>query len=249
MCCCCTAKMGNTQSGTNRMVSSEEHEAQMMQLRRERDLLLLQREVHELRGNMRSTSATTSQNEISSADSDDDLYENAEQVAIEQSNSEVNTSTHSSADIANVSVTTAAADATVANNTSISERERELLSQITQMEQQVVDLRQQIEAMVMRVERLRVAEANRVNSATNSSVTTAASTSAVTSAIDMSEVRCFNCSGFGHYQSMCSRPRRPMGSCFRCGQGGHIYRNCPDRPSTSAMNVQANVSEEEENWD
>ncbi|XP_036320344.1 uncharacterized protein LOC118734759 [Rhagoletis pomonella] len=48
---------------------------------------------------------------------------------------------------------------------------------------------------------------------------------------DLSTVRCFNCSRFGHYQSSCPKPQRPVGSCFICHQLGHMHRNCPKKKS------------------
>ncbi|KAI8114805.1 Gag polyprotein [Lucilia cuprina] len=32
------------------------------------------------------------------------------------------------------------------------------------------------------------------------------------------EVRCFNCSQFGHFRNQCSKPLRVKGSCFKCGE-------------------------------
>ncbi|XP_041770901.1 uncharacterized protein LOC121592984 [Anopheles merus] len=68
-----------------------------------------------------------------------------------------------------------------------------------------------------------------------------------------SEVRCYNCSKFGHYKSSCPMPRRPPGSCFKCHQAGHAARNCPNNiiiPSAAAHHsVQDNVQQETFNTD
>lgn len=45
-------------------------------------------------------------------------------------------------------------------------------------------------------------------------------------------VRCYNCSQFGHYKGQCPKPLRPDGSCFKCGEMTHVYRNCPQRKMT-----------------
>ena len=44
---------------------------------------------------------------------------------------------------------------------------------------------------------------------------------------DSGEIRCYNCSGRGHISARCREPRRTPGSCFRCGSGEHIIKNCP----------------------
>lgn len=44
-------------------------------------------------------------------------------------------------------------------------------------------------------------------------------------------IRCYNCSRYGHYQTACPVPKRPDGSCFRCGQLEHVYCDCPSRQS------------------
>lgn len=220
--------MGNTQSNLDEIDSADEHEIQMTQLRRRRDLLLLQIEVNQLA----QTAATSNV-----------LMTTAEPSALSSTNGASNVqmttaaqSAHSSIDDPNATVPT--------NNPSASVRVMETESQITQLEQNALNVRQQMETMLGRLERLRATEANHTNCATPSASTTEASTSAVTSD---NEVRCFNCSRFGHYQSACPRPRRPDGSCFRCGQLGHIYRDCPERQSTT--NAQTDDNGDEENWD
>ncbi|XP_055308209.1 uncharacterized protein LOC129572291 [Sitodiplosis mosellana] len=65
------------------------------------------------------------------------------------------------------------------------------------------------------------------------SATVRSATAVNPTAVDTS-IRCYNCSNFGHYQSACPKPKRPEGSCFRCGQMDHIYKNCPNRPAVQA---------------
>ncbi|XP_040175122.1 uncharacterized protein LOC120908273 [Anopheles arabiensis] len=57
--------------------------------------------------------------------------------------------------------------------------------------------------------------------------------------------RCYNCSDFGHHSSQCTKPRRALGSCFRCGSTSHVIRNCPDvvRRQPTAAAVQSNENE------
>lgn len=43
------------------------------------------------------------------------------------------------------------------------------------------------------------------------------------------EVTCYNCNGKGHYSAECTRPRRPIGSCFTCGSMKHKNPDCPIR--------------------
>ncbi|XP_036342398.1 uncharacterized protein LOC118752169 isoform X2 [Rhagoletis pomonella] len=46
---------------------------------------------------------------------------------------------------------------------------------------------------------------------------------------DLTSVRCYNCSQFGHYQSSCPKPYRPPGACFTCHQMGHRHNDCPKK--------------------
>lgn len=47
--------------------------------------------------------------------------------------------------------------------------------------------------------------------------------------VDLSEVRCYNCFEYGHYNSSCLKPRRPKNSCFMCHQVGHTRHSCPQK--------------------
>ncbi|XP_017482098.1 PREDICTED: uncharacterized protein LOC108371109 [Rhagoletis zephyria] len=75
--------------------------------------------------------------------------------------------------------------------------------------------------------------------------TTPKSTTAV--AGDLTSIRCYNCSQFGHYQSSCPKPTRPAGSRFTCHQMGHQHNNCPKKRSRPTQ--VAAVSEEISNDD
>lgn len=39
-------------------------------------------------------------------------------------------------------------------------------------------------------------------------------------------IKCFNCNGIGHMSSACKKPRRPKGSCFKCGDPEHKAHEC-----------------------
>lgn len=54
---------------------------------------------------------------------------------------------------------------------------------------------------------------------------------------DPSAVRCFNCSGTGHYSSSCPEPKRDKGSCFRCGSHSHVLKDCPKPPPANPKQV------------
>ncbi|KAI8122067.1 hypothetical protein CVS40_7040 [Lucilia cuprina] len=58
-----------------------------------------------------------------------------------------------------------------------------------------------------------------------------------------SDVRCFNYSQFGHFQSTCPKPPRPPGSCFTCHKMGHYNKDCPDRKN----HIVASVFQESDN--
>lgn len=83
---------------------------------------------------------------------------------------------------------------------------------------------------------------------------TNASTSASASAVDLSNIRCYNCFAFGHYQSKCTAPRRPPNSCFICHEAGHTRHDCPKKPkpvealTAAALPVAAAVQPAED-WD
>ncbi|XP_033237258.1 uncharacterized protein [Drosophila pseudoobscura] len=72
------------------------------------------------------------------------------------------------------------------------------------------------------------------NSSTISSALTSAS--AQSSLTSNGEMRCYNCSLFGHYASDCKAPKRAKGSCIRCGSLSHTIKTCPEQKYTkSAM--------------
>lgn len=251
--------MGNTQSHADAIDSADEHEARMVRLERERDLLQLQIEVNELNQaaaissvvtsaapSAHQTDATTNTSVPTATSSAHNQTSDASSVLVttaalgaQQTDATANTSATTAGPSAqqtevNPNVPTTTADTRIA----------ELNAQISRMECEARFLRRQIEEMVVRFERLLEIESNRTRANTVS--TTDASTPAATSVSE--DIRCFNCSRFGHYQSACPRPRRPEGSCFRCGELGHMHRDCPERQPTSAADAQADDSEEE-NWD
>ena len=49
------------------------------------------------------------------------------------------------------------------------------------------------------------------------------------------QIRCFNCSQFGHMKNTCPQPLRPPGSCFICHKVGHLNKDCPQRNVTAAV--------------
>lgn len=59
---------------------------------------------------------------------------------------------------------------------------------------------------------------------------------------DANQVRCYNCSKFGHISSECPEPKRAPGSCFVCGQTDHVRANCPKRKRTVALVQQVDDS-------
>ncbi|XP_036335368.1 uncharacterized protein LOC118745800 [Rhagoletis pomonella] len=49
------------------------------------------------------------------------------------------------------------------------------------------------------------------------------------SSSDKPTMRCFNCSGYGHFAKDCKEAKRMQGSCFKCGKLDHVYKNCPKK--------------------
>ncbi|RYE22183.1 MAG: hypothetical protein EOP45_08580, partial [Sphingobacteriaceae bacterium] len=94
----------------------------------------------------------------------------------------------------------------------------------------------------------------KIKPAVGSPVSTAASNSASAStsaSVDMSTIRCYNCFAYGHYQSGCTAPKRPHGSCFICAEVGHTRHSCPrkrkpdESPNAVAAAIQLAAEEEE----
>lgn len=55
-------------------------------------------------------------------------------------------------------------------------------------------------------------------------------------------IRCFNCSGTGHFSGSCPEPKRVRGSCFRCGSTQHIIKDC-NKPAPKNTNQVALIDE------
>lgn len=55
------------------------------------------------------------------------------------------------------------------------------------------------------------------------------------SVVTPSDIRCFNCSGKGHYKSACPYDVRPDGSCFKCWRMGHNAKECPNQRKVLVM--------------
>lgn len=60
--------------------------------------------------------------------------------------------------------------------------------------------------------------------------------------VDISTVRCYNCFAYGHYQSACTQPKRPMGSCFICSELGHNHHNCPKKKKLTSEQITSAVA-------
>ncbi|XP_073835258.1 uncharacterized protein [Musca autumnalis] len=54
--------------------------------------------------------------------------------------------------------------------------------------------------------------------------------------VALQDVRCFNCSEFGHYATNCQKEKRQAGSCFKCGKMGHLKAHCPVRAVATVPN-------------
>lgn len=74
------------------------------------------------------------------------------------------------------------------------------------------------------------------------------STSAASTSQNNSDVLCFNCSSRGHYSSDCIQPRRPKGSCFKCGSTTHILKNCPSKASARGAQTNRQVASTDSEW-
>ncbi|XP_065354978.1 uncharacterized protein LOC135949365 [Calliphora vicina] len=67
---------------------------------------------------------------------------------------------------------------------------------------------------------------SRVADTPNKPMMTKRSAEATSVPSDTANIRCYNCTQMGHFQSKCPYDKRPDGSCFRCWQMGHDHRNC-----------------------
>ncbi|XP_046868794.1 uncharacterized protein LOC124461304 [Drosophila willistoni] len=101
----------------------------------------------------------------------------------------------------------------------------------------------ELKPLLERYERIRV---QAVASKQSSSVKAQPATNAGNKSVDspMSETRCYNCSGWGHYKSQCPKPIRPPNSCFKCGIVGHIYKNCPSRIGNATKTTAAAAADD-----
>lgn len=67
---------------------------------------------------------------------------------------------------------------------------------------------------------------------------TAATNSRPPTRVDETEMKCFNCSRTGHYQTKCPYEKRPQNVCFNCWMPGHRHTEC-----TNAKRVQKKISD------
>lgn len=51
------------------------------------------------------------------------------------------------------------------------------------------------------------------------------------------DIRCFNCNSYGHYSSSCPKPKRQRGSCYKCGQMDHTFKECQSQPRRNNSNI------------
>ncbi|XP_052855243.1 uncharacterized protein LOC128264000 [Drosophila gunungcola] len=54
---------------------------------------------------------------------------------------------------------------------------------------------------------------------------------------DSGRVRCYNCSGYGHFANACSEPKRAKGSCFRWGSTQHTIKECKMKTTIGGRSV------------